>query len=74
MDNYITDDGLESMFMNMQFSLESLHVSYNNLTSRSIEIINRYSYDIKNLHISKYISIYQGMPSNPRALSSSAGT
>ena len=58
MDNYITDDGLESMFMNMQFSLESLHVSYNNLTSRSIEIINRYSYDIKNLHISKYISIY----------------
>ena len=53
MDNNITDDGLEMMFLNKRQPVESLFVSYNKLTSRSIEIINRFSYEIKVLHISK---------------------
>lgn len=54
-DNKINDDGLEYMFKNLVpgTNLESLYVSYNNLTQRSIEVINRYCYEIKTLHISK---------------------
>lgn len=55
MDNDITDDGLEQMFLKMRQPLESLYVSYNDLTSRAIEVINKFSYEIKVLHISKYI-------------------
>lgn len=54
MDNSISDDGLEAMFKNMQsYTLQSLYVSYNNLTSRSTEIIRNYAYNLKVLHISK---------------------
>lgn len=61
MDNQITDNGLELMFENMRHSLESLYVSYNKLTHRAIEIINSYSYEIKTLHISKYLLPYAGI-------------
>lgn len=35
-DNKIGDDGLDYMFKNMKATLESLFVSYNNLTPRAI--------------------------------------
>lgn len=56
-DNKIGDDGLDYMFKNMKCTLESLFVSYNNLNPRAIEIISRFCYDIKTLHISKYLFI-----------------
>lgn len=55
-DNQITDDGLEYMLRNIQnhgIHLESLYVSYNNLGQRAVEILNKYCYDLKILHISK---------------------
>lgn len=53
-DNRITDEGLELMGKHMRCRLESLFISYNMLTERSIEILKKTSTDLKTLHISKY--------------------
>lgn len=34
-------------------TVDELYISYNKLTQRSIEIIHKYSYQIKKLHIAK---------------------
>ena len=41
------------MFHNFRHPLESLHVSYNNLTPKAVEVIGKSSYEIKVLHMAK---------------------
>ena len=51
-DNYITDDGLEQMFFNNLY-LEQLYISYNKLTFKCIESLNKKANELRVLHIAK---------------------
>lgn len=57
MDNEITDDGIESMLTIMKNPqlIESLYLSYNKLTDKTISYLERKTKSIKTLHISKYV-------------------
>lgn len=43
-DNHISDDGLEQMFSGFTLYLDELYVSYNRLTHKSIETLNKHAH------------------------------
>jgi hypothetical protein len=51
-DNHISDEGLEQMFLNNLY-LEQLFISYNKLTFKCIESLNKKAHELKVLHIAK---------------------
>ena len=60
-DNHITDDGLEQMFNGSNLFLDELYISYNRLTHKGIETLNKYAHELRVLHIAKYISPHLGI-------------
>ena len=56
------------MFINFQSNFESLYLSYNPLTSRSIDLIGKYSCYIQILHIAKYENHKIGTPLKQRVV------
>jgi hypothetical protein len=57
-------------------TLDELYISYNKLTQRSIEIIHKYSFQMKKLHIAKYVfyMIIKETSSRARGVSLSVST
>jgi len=53
-DNHITDDGLEQMFSGITLTLEEFYISYNKITYKGIETLNKHVHELRVLHIAKY--------------------
>jgi hypothetical protein len=54
-DNHISDDGLEQMFGGVTIFLDEIYISYNKITYKGIETLNKHAHELRVLHISKYI-------------------